>query len=203
MFYDARQQTSLLFGQAPYVQMRSCASSSWDNQGGFKFTETKAPWLKPIKAADVDGMHLSSQQVSNDIMPHGAPYEFDGLMPFKGTSAKVFNQGVEASTVASDSSGAPDLQRALSLLSNNSVGAANLQPSPQMHSGVAAIAGTSSPAMHVLSSSQGLWLDGPPLGDHPRFQAFDRLGGNDSAMMHELQLPKPSYDNSSHFKQMH
>nr|AQQ11869.1 squamosa-promoter binding protein-like protein [Phyllostachys edulis] len=175
MFYDARQQTSLLFGQASYGQMRSCAISSWDNPGGFKFTETKAPWLKPTRSAGVDGMHLSSQQVSNNIMPHGhgEHHDFDGLMAFKGTSAKVLNQGVEAPAVASNSNGAPDLQRALSLLSNNSVGAANLQPSSQMHSGVTTIAGASNPVMHAVDSSPGLWQDGLTLDNQVRFQAFD------------------------------
>jgi len=74
--------------------MRSCTSSSWDNPGGaFKFAETKAPWLKPARAAGIDGLHLSSQQVWNNIMPHGGHQDFDGFMGFKGTSAKVLNQG--------------------------------------------------------------------------------------------------------------
>nr|AQQ11809.1 squamosa-promoter binding protein-like protein [Phyllostachys edulis] len=201
MFYDTRQQTKLLFGQAPYGQMRNCASSSWDNPAGFKFTETKALWLKPTGSAGVDGMHLSSQQVSNNIMLHGEHHDFDGFMAFKGTSVKVLNQGVEASAVASNSNGAPDLQRALSLLSNNSVAAANLQPSSQMH-GVTTIAGTSNPVMHAVDSSPGLWQDSPPLDNQVRFQAFDHLG-NDSATAHQLQLPKPSYDNSFHIDKMH
>nr|AQQ11824.1 squamosa-promoter binding protein-like protein [Bambusa multiplex] len=201
MFYDARQQTKLLFGQAPYGQMRSCASSSWDNPGGFKFTETKALWLKPTGSAGVDGMHLSSQQVSNNIMLHGEHHDFDGFMAFKGTSVKFLNQGVEASAAASNSNGAPDLQRALSLLSNNSVAAANLQPSSQMH-GVTTIAGTSNPVMHAVDSSPGLWQDSPPLDNQVRFQAFDHLG-NDNATAHQFQLPKPSYDNSFHFDKMH
>nr|AQQ11867.1 squamosa-promoter binding protein-like protein [Phyllostachys edulis] len=204
LFYDARQHTSLLFGQAPYEQMRNCASSSWDNPGGFKFTETKAPWLKPTRSTGVDGMHLSSQQVLNNIMPHGEHHDFDGLMAFKGTSAKVLNQGVEASAaVASNSNGAPDLQRALSLLSNNSVGAANLQPSSQMHSRFTTFAGTSNPVMHVVDSSPGLWQDGPLLDNQARFRTFDHLRNN-SATQHELQFPKPSsFDNSSHYDQMH
>jgi len=71
--------------------MRSCASSSWDNPvGGFKFAETKAPWLR---AADVDGLQLSSQQVWNNFMPHGVHQDFDGFMASKGTSAKVLDQG--------------------------------------------------------------------------------------------------------------
>ncbi|OQU84340.1 hypothetical protein SORBI_3004G036900 [Sorghum bicolor] len=90
MFYDTRQQTNLPFGQGPYGQMRSCANSSWDNPvGGFKFAETKAPWLR---AAGVDGLHLSSQQVWNNFMPHGVHQDFDGFTAFKETSAKVLDQ---------------------------------------------------------------------------------------------------------------
>jgi hypothetical protein len=76
--------------------MRGCASSSWDDPGGFKFTETKASWLKPTTAARIDGMHLSSEQVSDNIVPtmsHGAHHGFDGFMAFKGTGAKFLNQG--------------------------------------------------------------------------------------------------------------
>jgi hypothetical protein len=74
--------------------MRGYASSSWDDSGGFKFTETKAPWLKTTTAAGIDRMHLSSQQVSDNIMPHGAHHCFDGFMAFKGTGAKFLNQGI-------------------------------------------------------------------------------------------------------------
>lgn len=74
--------------------MRSCGSSSWDEPGGFKVTHTKAPWLKPTTAAGVDGMHLSSQQMSDNVMPHGAHHGFDGFMAFKGTSTKFPNQGI-------------------------------------------------------------------------------------------------------------
>ncbi|KAL6629812.1 hypothetical protein ACP70R_029577 [Stipagrostis hirtigluma subsp. patula] len=195
----ARQQTSLLFGQATYGQMRSCASSSWDNPGSFKFAETKAPWLKPIRAASVDGMHLSSQHVWNNIMPHGPHHDFDGLTASKGISAKIHNQGVEVSTVVSNSNGAPDLQRALSLLSNNSVGAANNQPAPQLHPGLTTLASTSSPVMQAPSS--GLWQGVTPLGHQERFQAFD----NGNVMAPELELQKPPcYDTSSaHYDQMH
>ncbi|AQK68366.1 Squamosa promoter-binding-like protein 2 [Zea mays] len=91
MFYDTRQHTSLLFGQGPYGQMRSCASSSWDNPGGgFKFAETKGPWLR---AGGVDGLHQPSQQVWNNFMPHGVHQDFDGFTAFKGTNAKVLHQG--------------------------------------------------------------------------------------------------------------
>lgn len=73
--------------------MRSCAISSWDNPGGgFKFAETKAPWLKPVGAECADRIHLSSQQVWKNIAPNGH-HVFDGFIPIKGTRAKVLNQG--------------------------------------------------------------------------------------------------------------
>jgi hypothetical protein len=91
-----------VFGQAPYGQMRSWASSSWDNPGGgFKFAETKAPWLKPTRAAGADGIHLSSQHLWNNITPH-EHHDFDGLIAFRGTGAKVLNQGSRSSLLPTD-----------------------------------------------------------------------------------------------------
>ncbi|TVU33482.1 hypothetical protein EJB05_25303 [Eragrostis curvula] len=201
MFYDAREQKSFLFGQSPYDQMRSCANSPWDNPvGGFKFAETKAPWLKPTRAVGADGIHLSSQQVWNNITPHGR-HDFSGFIAFKGTSAKVLDQGVEASAVVSNLNGAPDLQRALSLLSNSSADAASGQPIPQL---MTTIASSSNPVMQ--GSSPGLWQDGPALDHQARFQAFDPLSsGSGIATPHQLHLLKPhSYDSSpSHYDQMH
>ncbi|KAF2942984.1 squamosa promoter-binding-like protein 3 isoform X4 [Oryza sativa Japonica Group] len=197
LLYDARQQASFLFGQAPYGQMGSCASS-WDNPvpGGFKFTATKAPWSRPTIAAGVDGTHVSNQQASGNVLPHGAHHSFDGLMAFKETNAKVLNQGMEASAVASGSARGPDFEHALSLLSIDSVGAANLQPGSQIHPGVTAIAGTSNP---VMMPSPAIWQGGLSLDQQAQFQAFDRLGNDDDE--DHLQLPKPSYDNS-HYDQM-
>jgi hypothetical protein len=82
--------------------MRSWASSSWDNPGGgFKFAETKAPWLKPMRAAGADGIQQSSQQLWNNITPH-EHHDFDGFIAFKGTSAKVLNQGSFSSVLQID-----------------------------------------------------------------------------------------------------
>uniref|UniRef100_A0A0D9VC29 SBP-type domain-containing protein n=1 Tax=Leersia perrieri TaxID=77586 RepID=A0A0D9VC29_9ORYZ len=200
LYGDARQQTGLLFGQAPYGQMGSYASSLWDNPapGGFKFTATKAPWSKPTRAAGVDGTRVSNHQASSNVLPHEPHHSFDSLMAFKETNAKVLNQGMEASAVASSSAGGPDFERALSPLSINSVGAANLQPGSQMHPGVTAIAGTSNPAM---MPSPAIWQGNLSLDQQAQFQAFDRLSNDDTAAPHQLQLPKPSYDNS-HYDQM-
>ncbi|OEL29398.1 Squamosa promoter-binding-like protein 12 [Dichanthelium oligosanthes] len=108
----------------------------------------------------------------------------------------------EASVVVSDSN--PDLQRALSLLSNNPAGAGNNQPTTQLHPGLSTLASASNAAMQA--SPPGLWQDGASMDLHARFQALIPLG-HDSAMaaVHELQLPKPSsFDgSSSHYDLMH
>jgi hypothetical protein len=104
--------------------------------------------------------------------------------------------GMEASAVASGSARGPDFEHALSLLSIDSVGAANLQPGSQIHPGVTAIAGTSNP---VMMPSPAIWQGGLSLDQQAQFQAFDRLGNDDDE--DHLQLPKPSYDNS-HYDQM-
>ena len=122
--------------------------------------------------------------------------------------------GVEASVVVSNPKGAPDLQRALSLLSNSSAGAGtNQQPTAQLHhhhTGLSTLAASSSSVMQA--SSPGLWQDGgAALGHHAhaRFQALDALGSSGAAIattaQELLQLPRPpsSYDSpSSHYDLM-
>jgi hypothetical protein len=102
--------------------------------------------------------------------------------------------GIEASAAAiSNLNGAPDLQRALSLLSNNSADAAIDQPIPQLHPGLAANASSSNPA---VQGSSGLWRDGTALEHEARFQSFDPLSnGSTIAAPHQLHL-LPSYDGS-------
>lgn len=213
MFYDTRQHTSLLFGQGPYGQMRSCASSSWDNPGGgFKFAETKGPWLR---AGGVDGLHQSSQQVWNNFMPHGVHQDFDGFTAFKGTNAKVLHQGVEASAVASNQNGAPqpDLHRALSLLSNSWAGGGtgtgtDQHPTAQLRHAALSSSLAASSVSVAQASPAGLWQDGgAALGHHDyahAFQAINTPGGGGAAApiavgQELLQLPRPPslYDDGS------
>jgi hypothetical protein len=97
--------------------------------------------------------------------------------------------GIEASAAA-NLNGAPDLERALSLLSNNSADAASVQPIPPVHPGVATIASSSNP---VVQGSSGLWQEGTGLDHEARFQALDPLsnGGGIAAphQVHLLKLP--------------
>nr|AQQ11857.1 squamosa-promoter binding protein-like protein [Phyllostachys edulis] len=189
MFYgNARQQTNLFFSQSPFGQVRSNAISSWDSLGGFKFTETKLPWMKPTKMEGLDELHFSNPQMPNNVVAHAVHHhDFDGLMPFKGTNTKVLNQGVEASAVVSNSNGTPDLRRALSLLSNDSWGSTDIQPSSQVHSSSVmpplATVTASNPVMHALDPSPGgFWQDDPPpLDQTPQVQAFMHLSNRGSS----------------------
>ncbi|AQK68371.1 Squamosa promoter-binding-like protein 2 [Zea mays] len=215
MFYDTRQHTSLLFGQGPYGQMRSCASSSWDNPGGgFKFAETKGPWLR---AGGVDGLHQPSQQVWNNFMPHGVHQDFDGFTAFKGTNAKVLHQVNEHQSQFPSNirNGAPqpDLHRALSLLSNSWAGGGtgtgtDQHPTAQLRHAALSSSLAASSVSVAQASPAGLWQDGgAALGHHDyahAFQAINTPGGGGAAApiavgQELLQLPRPPslYDDGS------
>lgn len=93
-FADSRQQTNIFFNQLPFSHVRSNAVSSWDNLEGFRFTETKFPLLKPTKIVGFDETHFSTSEISNTVVAHDVHHHnLDGLMSFKGTNIKVFNEG--------------------------------------------------------------------------------------------------------------
>ncbi|XP_062229743.1 squamosa promoter-binding-like protein 12 isoform X1 [Phragmites australis] len=170
MLYDTSQRANLFFSQPPFGQLRSNAVSSWDDLGGFKFMETKFLSMQPTKMVGLDELHFSTSQISNTVVDHTVHYHnFDGLMPFKGMDTKVLNQGVEAS----ESNGAPDIGRALSLLSNGSWGSSSTviqQPSSHVQAGAVlplATVAITNPVMHA----GGFWQDDPP----PQIQAFGHL----------------------------
>ncbi|CAL5050048.1 unnamed protein product [Urochloa decumbens] len=170
MFYDTSQQTNLFFSQQPlFGQVRSNAVPSWDNLGGFKFMETKHMSMHPMKTVGLDELPFSSLQISTDVASHTAHrHDFDGFMPFKGANTKAINQGVEASVAASNSNRAPELGRALSLLSDASWGSSSTviqQASSHVHAGAMlplATVAVSNPAMHHLDPSPGRFWHGHP-----------------------------------------
>ncbi|TKW23278.1 hypothetical protein SEVIR_4G282500v4 [Setaria viridis] len=173
MFYDTSQQTNLFFSQPLFSQVRSNALSSWDNLGGFKFVETKHMSMHPMKTVGLDELPFSNLQISTSVAAQTARHHnFDGLMPVKGTNTKVLNQGVEASTAASNSNGAPELGRALSLLSDGSWGSSSTviqQHNSHVHTGAMPPLGTiavSNPVTnHLDPSPGGFWHDDPATLD--------------------------------------
>ncbi|CAN6173493.1 unnamed protein product [Urochloa humidicola] len=184
MFYDTSQQTNLFFSQPLFGQVRGNAVSSRDNLGRFKFMETKHMSMYPMKTAGLDELPFSNLQISTSVAAHTARHhDFDGLMPFKGTNTKAVNQGVQASSAASNSNGAPELGRALSLLSDGSWGSSSTviqQASSHVHAGAMpplATVAVSNPAMHHLDLSPGgFWHDNPgPLDGTLQIQASTHL----------------------------
>uniref|UniRef100_A0A0E0HV12 SBP-type domain-containing protein n=1 Tax=Oryza nivara TaxID=4536 RepID=A0A0E0HV12_ORYNI len=201
MFYDARQQTDIYFGQSPFGQVRSNAISSCDNLGGFKFTEAKLPWMKPMKTIGLEDLNFSTLQMPGNVVSHTVHHhDFDGLIPFKGNTTKVLNQGVDpaCAVVSSNSNGAPDLRRALSLLSSDSWGPADVQAGSQVHPGgvmpplavaAATVTAPTNPvsvmhALHPSTGGGGFWQDGddpPPLDHASQAQAFMHPGNGSSS----------------------
>ncbi|XP_042453164.1 squamosa promoter-binding-like protein 11 isoform X1 [Zingiber officinale] len=120
-FCDDKQQMKFLWNKAPFGQMRSMTSTINEDLQSFKLTQTKGPWTKSGKEGSIDGQqYLPNTELSNGCF--SLYQDVDKLLPLKGTVAEVLNQGSEASAGASNLDGAPDLQRALSLLSTNTWG---------------------------------------------------------------------------------
>lgn len=87
---DDRQ--NFLWNQAPFGQMRPPVTSMWDGTCDFKVTQTKGSWMKSAKAGRIDGqLHLPSSQRSNAFST--LCHEADRLLPMKGITAEVLNQG--------------------------------------------------------------------------------------------------------------
>ncbi|RWW05377.1 hypothetical protein GW17_00031350 [Ensete ventricosum] len=115
-FSHDKQQANLVFGQSPFRQMTSIPSSIWDGSGSFKLTQSEGSWRKSSKTGSTNGQLLfpSNAHLSNVYTGH----DMDSLLALKGTTAEILNQGLEA-TATFHLDGAPDLWRALSLLSTN------------------------------------------------------------------------------------
>ncbi|KAF8772142.1 hypothetical protein HU200_006140 [Digitaria exilis] len=185
MFYDTSQQTNLFFSQPVFGQVRSDAVSSCDNWGGLKYMETKHMSMHPMKTVGCDDLHFSNLQISSSVASHTHHHNLNGLMPFKGANTKVLNQvsGVEASATASTSNAAPELGRALSLLSDGSWGSSSTviqQHSSHVLTGGMprlANAAVSTPAMNLLNPSPGgFWHDdSAPLDGTLQIQASAHL----------------------------
>ncbi|PKA62541.1 Squamosa promoter-binding-like protein 12 [Apostasia shenzhenica] len=114
--YDERQQMNFFLNLAPYSHSRGSTSSLWGDSRGFSLSVKKGSWINSTKVS-VDGQ-LSIPNLSNTV---SAPRDdYNKMISFKSIANEVLNQGLEASVSASNMNGAPDLRRALSLLSSDS-----------------------------------------------------------------------------------
>uniref|UniRef100_A0A5B7ADI6 Putative squamosa promoter-binding-like protein 2 isoform X1 n=1 Tax=Davidia involucrata TaxID=16924 RepID=A0A5B7ADI6_DAVIN len=120
-FYGGRQQISFELNNVPVVHTRPAGNPTWESTCSSKFTLTKGCLLKPEKAGSIDGQpHLSGNELPPAIST--LSHDSNRLLPCKGATAEVFNQGLKESMLSSNLDVAPDLRRALSLLSTNSWG---------------------------------------------------------------------------------
>lgn len=108
--FDDRRQISFVWNRAPLSHVRPF-TSPWDSSSDFKLPHVKETREISTKVGTIIGqVHLDKSHLSNVIptLSHGK-YE---LLP----------EGPDTSLTASKFDGAPDLQRALSLLSAGSCG---------------------------------------------------------------------------------
>ncbi|XP_009396218.2 squamosa promoter-binding-like protein 3 [Musa acuminata AAA Group] len=158
LLYDNKHQMNYLWNNAPFGHMKPMASSKSEGSQTFKLTQIKAPWMKSTKEVSIDGqLHLPNTQLSN-----GFPalyHDVDKLLPLKGTATEVLNQGSEASAGASNLDRAPDLRRALSLLSTSSWASPDPRQTPPV-------------TEFVDANSSNHWIYGQPLAQQAQLLPF-------------------------------
>ncbi|XP_011014593.1 PREDICTED: squamosa promoter-binding-like protein 12 isoform X4 [Populus euphratica] len=96
-------------------------NSTWQSECGFKVTHAGDFFIRPAKAGDI---HRQLSYPCNEV-PDAAstiPTDSDKILSFERSTPQVFSQGFEGSALTSNIEVAPDLRRALSLLSTNSWG---------------------------------------------------------------------------------
>ncbi|MQM16864.1 hypothetical protein Taro_049825 [Colocasia esculenta] len=192
-FYDDRKQMNLLLNQPPFGHLR-LTNSTWESSSDFKLPQVKGPWIRSTKAGDICGQLIFPSNELSMTIPT-LRHDLDRLLPFKGTTAEVLNQGLEASATASNLDGAPDIRRALSLLSTGSWASADPGPTSPVSQHVHV--NHTSPAqsmVHVARMSSEYWQSEQSLDQEPRVFPFN-LHSNGSQFQ-EFQLLKAPYENS-------
>ncbi|KAF8389509.1 hypothetical protein HHK36_026204 [Tetracentron sinense] len=191
-FYDGRQQLNFVWNRVPLVHTRPSANPTWESEYDFKLTQTKR---SPAKAGGVDSqLHFPSNDLPNAISTF---HDSDRLLPFKGTTADILNQGLEAPITASNLDATPDLRRALSLLSTDSWGSGEPEPTSLnqlMHVNRTSMA---QPVMHAVPQSLPLALseywqaEQQPTDSQVQSSS---LHNNGSSQFQEFQLFKSPYE---------
>ncbi|KAK3040873.1 LOW QUALITY PROTEIN: hypothetical protein RJ639_029217 [Escallonia herrerae] len=201
-FYDGRQQMSFVLKNASLPQTRPPASSAWESTYSPKYAQAKGYLKKFAKTEIIDGQPDMSQiQLSHAVsMPH---HDSNKLFPFKETITEVFDQGLKESMFSSNLGAAPDLHRALSLLSTNSWGSCQPESARSNH------------PTHVTHSSMPQHLthavvpQGLPLVSSDYWQTEQQsteamhplVNGNSSSHFQEIQLFKAPYETGFCFNQ--
>ncbi|XP_020689473.1 squamosa promoter-binding-like protein 12 isoform X2 [Dendrobium catenatum] len=190
LFYDERQQMSFFLNLAPFSHVRPSTSSMLDQSDGFSLSMRKGSWLKTIKA-DVDRqLQFPEMDFSNKIKP--SRDGLNRLIPFKCTTNEVLNQGEEAYVPTSNLNGAPDLRRALSLLSSDAWCPSSTEQSSMIQLAITNPITTSNLRVPTANLAPECWQNDNSLAE----QALPfNLHGNGSHIQ-DLQLSKAPYESS-------
>ncbi|WMV25167.1 hypothetical protein MTR67_018552 [Solanum verrucosum] len=117
LFYDNRQSMNLVFNNDPLVHSKPTADSTWETSEVSKFTLTRGLTLKPYKADSINGQSLvGGVKLSGTTEMRTNASNLYSVS--NGTTAEVLSQGVKETTFSLNMGVAPELPRALSLLSN-------------------------------------------------------------------------------------
>uniref|UniRef100_A0A5B7A6J4 Putative squamosa promoter-binding-like protein 3 isoform X1 n=2 Tax=Davidia involucrata TaxID=16924 RepID=A0A5B7A6J4_DAVIN len=190
--YDGRQQTNFLVNRVPFP----VSNSAWQSACGFKVARARDSLIGPVKSGGIDGQpHLSSDETPNAISMLNL--DSNRVLSFHGTSPRILNYGLEAAAITSNLDVAPDPQRALSLLSVNSWGLN--EPEPTSLEQLMHVNRTSVilPVMHAetqsgtLASSEYMQVEHPP--SKSQVHLLD-LHNNGSGQCQEFQLFKAPYE---------
>lgn len=192
--YEGTQQMSFVLNNAP-PHTNPAGNSTWESTYGSKYTHAKGYLLKPEKAGVMDVQpHMLGTQLPLAIsMPN---HDSSRLLQCKG-STEAFSPGFKESMLSSNLDAAPDLHRALSLLSTNSWGSCEPESVNLNHS--MNVSRTSMPQFVMHAVSQGL-----PLAPSDCWQAkvqltnahMHALASNSSGSSHcqEIQLFTSPFD---------
>ncbi|VAI56333.1 unnamed protein product [Triticum turgidum subsp. durum] len=164
LMFDDRRQISFVWNKDPLSHGRPFPCSPWDSPSDFKL-----PQVKEIREVSINGqVHFDKSHLPNAVpaLSHDIPE----LLPMKGPDASV---------TASKFGGAPDLQRALSLLSASSCGL----PDPvQQASCLVQFTGASQnsrgPSPHGGSPPSVSCAEGQPMAPSPQFVRFTMDGAS-------------------------
>lgn len=198
-FYDARQQTSLLFNRGSLAHARPAAKPTWETSFYVK-PEAQKSIAKFEKGIIGGQQHLPSSDLSNAMST--SKQDSDRIFSFKVTHGEALSQGFEAPVAASNLDASPDFRRALSLLSINPWRSGNTEPyslNHLMHANHTSMADSAVPQSLPVGSSEYWQTEHQPDGSQVLALASQINGGNH---FQEFQLFKAPFESGFYSDQI-
>ncbi|KAG0466741.1 hypothetical protein HPP92_017713 [Vanilla planifolia] len=154
-FYGERGQMDFFPNWTPFSNLRSSSCCLRNDSHGFSLSLSKGSWSKPTKVV-ADGQLLLPLDFSNVDTP--SCNDLSKFMPLKCATAEVLNQGLEAPASAFNLNRAPDLHRALSLLSSDVWIPPSTAQGDTFPLGSSVSDVVSHPTVQVVNSAPACWL---------------------------------------------